>query len=264
MKVIAAEGHKGVPLDPALADLLQGLLKLDSRHRLSARDALASAYFAPRPGLMEERFDAWVNLRGDLDKVQMGVATPDQLRGTFAAAHAPTGPPPPPPPREIPGVLPQSSPPGDDFSSHPSSQDGHTTRDRAGRRSHSDNARDSRRERAKGAAVTIPSVPREGLHVPAPLPLKLDPAELNPVSGEKNARRSRVDRVRLSSGERANSRSPASGRVSRRRSPATGRKDHRERDRDERERERRGRKRDRERGAARSRERERHGSDRPG
>lgn len=54
-KVLAAEGHKGVPLDPDLADLLQGLLKLDSRHRLSARDALASAYFTPRPGLLEER-----------------------------------------------------------------------------------------------------------------------------------------------------------------------------------------------------------------
>lgn len=54
IKVLAAEGHKGVPLDPALADLLQGLLKLDSRHRLSARNALASAYFAPRQGLEEE------------------------------------------------------------------------------------------------------------------------------------------------------------------------------------------------------------------
>lgn len=53
-QVLAAEGHKGVPLDPALADLLQGLLKLDSRHRLSARDALASAYFTPRQGLEEE------------------------------------------------------------------------------------------------------------------------------------------------------------------------------------------------------------------
>lgn len=52
--MLAAEGHKGVPLDPDLADLLQGLLKLDSRHRLSARDALASAYFAPGPGLQEE------------------------------------------------------------------------------------------------------------------------------------------------------------------------------------------------------------------
>ena len=40
--------------------------------------------------------DAWLNLRGDLDKVQMGVATPDQLRGTYAAANAPTVPPPPP------------------------------------------------------------------------------------------------------------------------------------------------------------------------
>lgn len=54
-KVLAAEGHKGVPLDPALADLLQGLLKLDSRHRLSARDALASVYFSPRHGLEEEK-----------------------------------------------------------------------------------------------------------------------------------------------------------------------------------------------------------------
>lgn len=54
-KVLSAEGNKGVPLDPALGDLLQGLLKLDSRHRLSARDALASPYFAPRPGAAEER-----------------------------------------------------------------------------------------------------------------------------------------------------------------------------------------------------------------
>lgn len=54
-KVLAAEGHKGVPLDPDLADLLQGLLKLDARHRLSARDALASPYFAPRPGVQDER-----------------------------------------------------------------------------------------------------------------------------------------------------------------------------------------------------------------
>lgn len=42
--------------------------------------------------------DAWFNLRGDLDKVQMGVATPDQLRGTYAAANAPAGPPKPTPP----------------------------------------------------------------------------------------------------------------------------------------------------------------------
>eukprot|EP00903_Cladosiphon_okamuranus_P016857 g15545.t1 len=97
-KVLAAEGHKGVPLDPDLAELLQGLLKLDSRHRLSARDALASAYFTPRPGMQDETTDAWNNLKGDLDKVQMGVATPDQLRGQVAAANAPTGPPPPPPP----------------------------------------------------------------------------------------------------------------------------------------------------------------------
>lgn len=55
MKVLSAEGNKGVPLDPALGDLLQGLLKLDSRHRLSARDALANPYFAPRPEAAEER-----------------------------------------------------------------------------------------------------------------------------------------------------------------------------------------------------------------
>lgn len=52
--------------------------------------------------------DAWGTLRGDLDKVQMGVATPDQLRGTYAAANAPTGPPPPPAPR---GLAPSPSPP---------------------------------------------------------------------------------------------------------------------------------------------------------
>lgn len=54
-KVLAAEGHKGTPLDPALADLLQKLLKLDARHRLSARDALASPYFRPRADLIDER-----------------------------------------------------------------------------------------------------------------------------------------------------------------------------------------------------------------
>ncbi|CAM9464391.1 unnamed protein product [Sphacelaria rigidula] len=110
-KVLSAEGNKGVPLDPELCDLLQGLLKLDSRHRLSARDALASPYFTPRPRAIDERVDAWNTLRGDLDKVQMGVATPDQLRGTYAAAAAtasttprglvaPSPSPPPPPPRE--------------------------------------------------------------------------------------------------------------------------------------------------------------------
>ena len=59
LQVLAAEGHKGVPLDPALAELLQGLLKLDARHRLSAREALASPYFAPRPGVQEERVSGY-------------------------------------------------------------------------------------------------------------------------------------------------------------------------------------------------------------
>lgn len=54
-KVLSAEGNKGVPLDPELVNLLQGLLKLDARHRVSARDALASPYFASRPGEVEER-----------------------------------------------------------------------------------------------------------------------------------------------------------------------------------------------------------------
>lgn len=212
------------------------------------------------------QFDAWVNLRGDLDKVQMGVATPDQLRGTYAAAHAPTGPPPPPPPREVSHVLPQSSPPRDDPSSHPSDRDGHATRDRAGHRSHSEKPRDSRRGRDRGAAAPSPPPARE-IHSSAQLPLKPDPAELDAASSERSARRSRAERVRPSPGERAKSRSPVSprSRVSRRRSPTTARKDRRERDRDEeRERERRGRKRDRDRGAARSRERDRHGGDRPG
>lgn len=216
MKVLAAEGHKGVPLDPALADLLQNLLKLDARHRLSARDALASPYFRPRPDLIDERVsfrvctctvtffagstwrdgsrcttacrndgismariafshgvlrlgckivdvasfcmtafgtialyrsrgkgrqgtfhprpptptspstfpsscffvdhrktqhDAWATLRADLDKVQMGVATPDQLRGTYAAANASTRPPPPPAMRGFAGSSSQPPPP---------------------------------------------------------------------------------------------------------------------------------------------------------
>lgn len=54
-KVLSAEGSKGVPLDPELCELLQGLLKLDARHRIGARGALASPYFAPHPGAPEER-----------------------------------------------------------------------------------------------------------------------------------------------------------------------------------------------------------------
>lgn len=54
-KVLAAEGGKGVPLDGELSELLQGLLKLDPRHRISAREALANRYFAPRVGAAEER-----------------------------------------------------------------------------------------------------------------------------------------------------------------------------------------------------------------
>lgn len=57
-KVLAAEGGKGVPLDGELSELLQGLLKLDPRHRISAREALASPYFARRVGAAEERVRA--------------------------------------------------------------------------------------------------------------------------------------------------------------------------------------------------------------
>ena len=56
------------------------------------------------------QFDAWMNMRGHLDKVQMGVATPDQLRGTYAAANAPTEQPPPPPPRGLVDVPPPPPP----------------------------------------------------------------------------------------------------------------------------------------------------------
>lgn len=55
VQVLAAEGGKGVPLNPDLSNLLQGLLNLDPRHRVSARNALASPYFSPRPGAQEER-----------------------------------------------------------------------------------------------------------------------------------------------------------------------------------------------------------------
>eukprot|EP00752_Nemacystus_decipiens_P004070 g3725.t1 len=268
-KVLAAEGHKGVPLDPDLAELLQGLLKLDSRHRLSARGALASAYFAPRPGLREETVDAWNNLRGDLDKVQMGVATPDQLRGQVAAANAPTGPPPPPPPppRGLSDAVAQPSPPTAAAPGHPG-EDGRGTgesrsgrgerTDRVGRRSHGDMPRDSRRSRGRdGASSPSPPPPpaREGLNLSIQLPIKsAPPAEYDAPKEGRSSRGGRTGR------DWVKNRSPSPrGGGGRRRSPANGKRDHRERGRGgERERDRKGRKRGRERdgGVTRSRERD--------
>ncbi|CAN0048706.1 unnamed protein product, partial [Ectocarpus fasciculatus] len=210
------------------------------------------------------QLDAWVTLRGDLDKVQMGVATPDQLRGTFAAANAPTGPPPPPPPpRALADAPPPPLSPRDGPSGHPS-QDGRAQRERkeeerAGRRSHPDKARESTSRRARGRGVATPSPPREGLHISVQLPLKPDPPGYGALSVERTGRAGRADRARP--GDHIKGRSP-SPRGGRRRSPGNSR---RERER-ERERDRRGRKRDRERdrGVTRSREREWQGGERSG
>lgn len=224
----------------------------------------------PRLPIIPVQFDAWVNLRGDLDKVQMGVATPDQLRGTYAAANAP---PPPPPPRGLPNV---SEPtPRREHTSELPARDGRSGREardkrndgserpvsrggRASRRSRDDTKNESARDsggRARRDATTSqsppPPPPREGLRISVQLPI---------TTGDEHGRADKGNRNRTADGGSSPS-GIASG--DRRRSSTNGksssRDGHRDRNRErDRERDRqkdRKRKRDRERDNYRGRER---------
>lgn len=248
------------------------------------------------------QFDAWVNLRGDLDKVQMGVATPDQLRGTYAAANAPSGPPPPPPPRGLPDV-PQPSPRRDDPSERSDLNDRNSRKDRKARddrngrhestgehvdrRSRDESKTGDTRDNGRGRGRTAtnspspppPPPPREGhLHLSVQLPFKADAqiasSRLDGMSGESSAREDRGDRMRPADHVKSRSPSPRSGGGMRRSPGRSFREGHRSRDREgQRERERqkdrkrkrdRERDRDRDRGRARSRESDRRGGERLG
>lgn len=216
-----------------------------------------------------------MTLRGDLDKVQMGVATPDQLRGTYAAANAPTGHPLPPGSRGLVGPSASLSPPPPPPRENGDKQDRNERGD-GGRAQHGHNSSRGERERMERLAhqgetsrgewqgdgdnesPPPPPPPRSGGPQAIELPLQVVAPVTHAFEANNAAdagRDSKVDRVRGGGGRnRSGSRSPRGG--SRRRSPTngrsrvTGQRDNqrdRERERDEREKDRK-RKRDRERG----------------